>query len=198
MSDLFYKVRHKETNRFISYFAGDGPVYGTGDSMFNSGQTCRTQEVAQEWLRTAAMDAIFDGSYIDMSEFEIVEVMAYPSRTLPVDDIYEKFVLAEQHGTEMDVLCEMLVFGVKNGFGSMTEAFCEKIFTETKYASIVKECVPTLMITEWRDYINDGLYTLTSEQLSAILMLCTDEVSKLYSLERIIDVAIKEEQSISK
>lgn len=192
-ADNFYKIRDIKKGKDVSYFSYGYPVYCVGTSLRTSGAVFETELEAILFLENAVVEAVLADAAIDSGDYEIVGYCTTKESSIKSDYVLEKFIAGEdsKYATHRDrALAALFNKAVKQGFHVIGEPYRKLFFGEGKYRAIAKENVPSPMIANWQDYVEDGLEGLTADELSGILMLSTDTIAELYGLEDRIDVAI--------
>lgn len=194
MNARCFKIINIQHGNYVAYFGDMDVVYSSSELSQFCGQEYEKEEYAHRDIQDFVLRCITEFEvYPDVSDLRVEEIITYTSRTIDVNDYISEHIQPDSPDREA-ILSVLLQKAVHEGFKIIPESSREKIFTDAKYAKILKQHVPSLMITEWKDYIDMGILDLTSEQLSAILMLCTDDLCRAYSLEKIIDIAIQDEK----
>lgn len=186
MTEYVTRLRHKGHKAPISYI--DGHVIYCSDVDLS----CSFDSV---WhAHNYITEAIKDCPSV-VNEISDVEIVTYKIEAWS----FESFdLLASIDDGEFDandtesILNNLLVTGVLTGFSNITNI--DRIMTDPKYFDIVKNNVPSLMITEYKDYMTEGLQTCSADQLCAIIMLCTDNLISRYNIEDKLRLAIEREE----
>lgn len=192
-----YKVFNRKTNAFVIYFLDGCGVSGYGDAIIHNGKSFDDPFTAKHWLVHEVISQMEYGYAINLNDYEVIEYTLAPTNTYKIGSYVEEFLTNEHNdfAERIHILSTMLKLSVTNGFNVFDASYLDKIMNNPKYLSTLKEFVPNLMISNYNEYIERGICDLTADELSAIIMLCTDDIDKMYGISAILKTAIEKENN---